>query len=178
MNMPRTIVFALMALVFLLQSCDPSDKPVDERLKKSYSGYYKTCERIRLDFRKYDCECTISSTDFVGNFCDEISGTYTIDSNRINIQWNDVAKGNDVYTELPLNIADSIILSSSGDSLLLYLPDKSEILTIEAQSQTLKDKAGVVLFYGMILLFLLILCSPFIVIVTVIYLIAKRKKLK
>lgn len=174
--MPRTIVFALMAIVFFLQSCGPSGKPVDERLKTTYSGYYKTCERIRLDFGKQECKCTISSTDFVGHFNDEINGIYTVDSNHINIQWKDVARGNDVYTELPLNIADSIILTPSGDSLLLYLPDESEPLTIEVQNQTTKDKAEVVMFYGMIILFLLILCSPFIIAVTVVYLIATRNR--
>lgn len=176
--MQRLIVFALMAITFFIQSCGPSGNPVEERLKTSYSGYYKTCEKIRFDFGKQECECTISSTDFAGHFCDEICGTYTVDSNRINIQWKNVAEGNDVYTELPLNIADSIILTPSGESLLLYLSDYSDPMTIEAHNQTIKDKVGGVLFYGMIVLFLLVLCFPFIVIVTFLYLIVKRKKRK
>lgn len=174
--MSRYIPFALMAIMFFLQSCSPSGKPVNERLKTSYSGYYKTCEKIRFDFGEQDCKCTISSTDFVGHFNDEINGTYTVDSNRVNIQWKDVAVGNNAYTELPLNIADSIILTPSGDSLLLYLTKDNDPLTIEVQNQTIMDKARVVMFYGMSILFLLILCSPFIAIVVIIYLITTRKK--
>ncbi len=173
--MSRFSTFALMAIVLLLQSCDLSDKPMNERLKTSYSGYYKTCERIRFDFGKQDCECTISSTDFVGNFSDKISGTYTVDSCRVNIQWKDVATDNDVYTKFPLNIADSIILSPSGDSILLYCPDENAPLTIKAQNKNITDIAGVVLYYSMVILSLLILCSPFIAIIVVIYMISSRK---
>lgn len=177
-HMSKLSLFILIAIAFFLQSCSPLGTPIDKRLKTSYSGYYKTCERISFDFGEQDCECTICSTDFVGHFRDKISGTYTVDSNRINIRWNYINKFNDVYKEFPLNIADSIIVSSDGDYLLLYLtlPYRSEPLTIEAQEQSIEDTEGVVLFYGILILIFLILCFPLIAIVVGIFLVVRDKR--
>ena len=125
------ISFWLTGLVTLLVciSCSPRryiGVSEDERLQHSYTGHYRSCERITIGFGsegRFACE--FNSEDLVGHFTDVVWGTYTTDSTHIYLHPDKVNKDNLNYKSLPLyvNIADSILFTESGDSLIIFFKE-------------------------------------------------------
>lgn len=114
-------------LLLLCTSCSHDRKiglSSDPRLQKSFSGNYKQCQAITIAFGEDDLfACRIHSTESVGHFNDVVWGTYSTDSTHIYLHVEELNEDNLAYKELPVEMADSLIISESGDSLKIYFTD-------------------------------------------------------
>ena len=120
-------ILAFLASVLtalLCASCSPKESigvSEDPRLQRSFSGYYKTCENIRLSFGANGRFASqLHSTEVVGRFYDIVWGTYSVDSTHIYLQVDRFNEDNSKYNSLPIELADSILFTSSGDSLIIF----------------------------------------------------------
>lgn len=77
---------------------------------KTYSGYYKTCQRIEVSFTSdFTLLAVVSSTDFVGHGSERDDGHYTYHSPFIDAYWH----GNTVDMQYAL-------LDQDADELIIY----------------------------------------------------------
>lgn len=128
----RRLILSLAFLLAILVSCTRSERigrSEDPRLQKSFSGNYKPCERITLSFGangKFACQ--FNSTEFVGHFNDIVWGAYSTDDAHIYLHVDRLNEDNIVYKSLPLELADSVVLSPSGE-LTMYFDDQTSALS-------------------------------------------------
>ena len=126
----RLIFLASVLTVLICASCSPKEQigvSEDPRLQTSFSGYYKTCEEITLAFGANGrFACQLNSTEIVGHFCDVVWGTYSADSTHVYLHVDRCNEDNLVYNSLPVELADSILFTSSRDSLIIYFDDPHE----------------------------------------------------
>ena len=109
-------VYSLMLMVVIC-SCSSSE---DGLAGREYDGYYKTCERISIEFEKDSkVVAEISSTDFVGHFSDRVYGHYEYKHPYITINWTEVDSDNDEYKSV-ISSPDSIKINESLDTLRLW----------------------------------------------------------
>lgn len=128
MSRPFLSFFAGVLAVLLWTSCSPKEQigvSEDPRLRHSFCGPYKTCERITLGFGENGrFACELSSTDFVGRFRDVVWGSYSVDSTHIHLQVDRCNTDNWKYDSLPITLADSIVFTPSGENLRIYFEDE------------------------------------------------------
>ena len=92
-TMNKTLkVLTPILLAILLECVALNPFPISQKDSpfgtKRFSGYYKTCQKISVNFISNDkVLATISSTDFVGNFSTTDNGQYTYKPPYVLIQW-------------------------------------------------------------------------------------------
>ena len=118
---------AVYSLILLAAMCSCSSSE-DGLTGREYEGYYKTCERISIEFEK-DSKVVveISSTDFVGHFSDRLYGHYEYKHPYITINWTEVDSDNDEYKSI-ISSPDSIIINESLDTLRLWETNEEYVL--------------------------------------------------
>ena len=128
----RRLILSLVFLLSILVSCTRSERigrSEDPRLQKSFSGNYKACERITLGFGENGkFACKFNSTEFVGHFNDIVWGNYSTDDTHIYLNVERLNEDNLVYQSLPLELADSVVFSPSGE-LTMYYADQTSALS-------------------------------------------------
>lgn len=83
------VLCIILESIALLPENNPFGKK-DNLTGKSFMGYYLSCQRIGIQFKRDNIALArISSTDFVGHFTLEFHGTYTYDGSNIVIDWGD-----------------------------------------------------------------------------------------
>ena len=114
-----------LTLMVAMCSCSSSE---DSLTGREYDGYYKTCERISIEFEKDSrVVAEISSTDFVGHFSDRVYGQYEYKHPYITINWTEVDSDNDEYKSV-ISSPDSIIINESLDTLRLWERNEEHVL--------------------------------------------------
>ena len=147
----------LILLVFsalLLCSCKR-----DDLTDTQYVGYYHPVERISLDFKAGErVTARINSTDFVGWFSDELYGHYEYSNLVLTLSWDRASLGNWVYKDCPPN-PDSILISPSLDTLILYEGETSYVLKRETveKADSIRRNIFVFLSKNAIIVILIIL---------------------
>ena len=128
MNCSYLMKKRLSAVVMLMVTICLCSCSKDGLAGKKFQGYYHTCEMISLEFKAdNNVESEIFSTDFVGNFSDQIYGHYEYKYPNVNISWVRVDSNNDVYKDVMLN-PDRIIINESLDTLWLYEKNEEFVL--------------------------------------------------
>lgn len=171
----------------LLVSCSPREKigvSEDPRLKHSFSGYYKTCEKIALSFGTNGrFACLLHSSEFVGHFYDVVWGTYSADSTHIYLQVDRCNEDNLKYNTLPVELADSILFTPSGDSLIICFEDSRPQQSVLIPGKPITsfpiegnrdDTIAVIVIIG--LTFLLVFVTPIVLVVLLCLMISKLIK--
>ncbi len=83
------VLCIILESIALLPENNPFGKK-DNLTGKSFMGYYLSCQRIGIQFKRDNIALAhISSTEFVGHFILEFHGTYTYDGSNIVIDWGD-----------------------------------------------------------------------------------------
>ena len=120
MNYYVSIMKRLLVLTILIITVGSCSGNKEELTGKEFGGYYNACERIFLEFKENnEVEAVISSTDFVGRFCDKIYGQYEYKHPNVIVTWSKVDPDNEQYKKVMSN-PDSIIVNESLDTLTLY----------------------------------------------------------
>ena len=129
MNYYVSIMKRLLVLTILIITVGSCSGNNDEITGKEFGGYYNACERIFLEFKENnEVEAVISSTDFVGRFCDKIYGKYEYKHPNVIVTWTKVDPDNDLYKKVVSN-PDSIIVNESLDTLTLYERKEEYVLS-------------------------------------------------
>lgn len=198
MSRPFLPFLAGVLAVLLWTSCSPSRKEhigvsEDARLQRSFSGYYKSCEKITLGFGENGrFACELSSTEFVGRFRDVVWGCYSVDSTHIYLQVDRCNTDNLKYTSLPITLADSLVFTPSGDGLIIYFEDKGSpqnkgesVLspakkgsTFSTAGNTEDDARLAVIMIVMLILTFLTRIAPFVLAGLLVWLLIKKYRQK
>lgn len=121
-----SIVIIVLLGITCLFSCERGGK--DELSRSLYDGYYGSCEYLSLDFKSNSkVRGHLCSTDFVGNFSDDIYGHYEYKHPYITIVWERASWANLVYKSM--YNPDSILINESLDTLLYFEQDQCYTLS-------------------------------------------------
>ena len=156
----------LLAISFLLLcSCKR-----DEFTGKEYVGYYHPIEQISLDFKAGGhVTARINSTDFVGWFSDKLYGHYEYSNPVLTLSWDRAPHGNWEYKDCPPD-PDSILISPSLDTLILYEGDSSYVLKRETVNRADRIRSNFFVFLTknaiiIVLIILVLILVPIILLV-------------
>ena len=176
----RLSVVVMLMVTICLCSCSK-----DGLAGREFQGYYHTCEMISLEFKAdNNVESEIFSTDFVGNFSDQIYGHYEYKHPNVNISWVRVDSNNDVYKKVMSN-PDSIIINESLDTLILYEGNEKFVLpqwhlySVD-RNAPLGQQIGEYCYQSILLVILFIIRYFFYIVIAIVLLVwfIKRRKKK
>ena len=119
----------------------------DELAGKQYVGNYHPIEWISIDFKPGgQVTGRIGSTDAAGWFRDKAYGHYGYDDTQLTLSWDHVPVGNLVYHHCPSD-PDSIVVSPSLDSLVLYEGEEKYVLERVTESMGHRIGGDVIVFF-------------------------------
>ena len=134
-------LFLLACIALLLCSCKR-----DDLTDKEFVGFYRSIDRISLDFKAGGrVTARINSTDAVGWYCDKLYGHYKYSNPVLTLSWKHASLGNWEYKHCPPD-PDSILISPSLDTLILYEGDASYVLRMETVNSADKIRSNIIVF--------------------------------
>lgn len=179
----RRLILSLAFILSVLVSCTRSERigrSEDPRLQNSFSGYYQVCQRITIGFGENGkFACQFNSTEFVGHFNDVVWGTYSTDDTHVYLHVDRLNDDNLFYQSLPLELADSVVFSPSGE-LTMYFDGQTSSLApgnhIRSFSTEGNKEDDIIVSRAIGIVFLVFYVTPVALIVVFIWLIVRPVK--